>query len=430
MGVVLLSGRLAQNFVLLHYEAGVEELAVYALALAVFGPFRAALTFVPQMTTVVVRGPRSLRDSLRFVVVISLILTAPLALLAWTPLGAKLLPLIYDVSPDRIDRMLLYMRWFTPLVLFQGLSRYGVGLLVQARRTGTVTALRALELGLLVGTLVLGMSLGWHPVLTISMSLVLPRLVHMALAGTLAAVFHHHREPEEDRPLELRELLAFFLPMAGTSLLFSLTRPIIYGFITSLNPAGDPSLPNVDSMVAAVTLASTFTMIFQGAINQFRHLLTTYGTDDLPGVRRFMLRTTAIVTGLMVLTVASPLAGLFFRHLQGATGNTLEMARQAVWVCCLVPVVICWRNYYHGQAMVHQRTGGMLAGGVMRNASVAVAAACLTAGGLYNHITAAAMLPLAFGSEAATVMLFTRSWRRSVVGVKQKQGLDAEPACD
>ncbi len=430
MGVVLLTGRLAQNFVLLHYEAGVEELAVYALALAVFGPFRAALIFVSQMTNVLVRGPKSFRHSLRFVTGISLVLTLPIALLAWTPLGPMLLPFIYDVPPARIARIVLYMRFFTPLILLEGLSRFGEGLLVQAHRTATVTVMHALELALLAGVLATGMWHGWDPVLTISLSLILPRVLYLVLAAGLAALFHHHRHPEEDSALSLREMLAFFLPMAGTSILFSLTRPIIYGFVTALNPTGDPALPNVDVIVAVVSLASTFEAIFLGAVNQFRHLMVTFGRDELAQLRRFMVRTTAVITGLMLVVVATPLAELFFRYLQGATGETLRMVRQAVWVTLVVPGAICWRNYYHGQVMVHRRTGGMLVGALMRDLSVLVGAAALSAVGLYNHVTATAMLPLAFSSEAATVMLLTRSWLRAAGQPGRDRQPEAEPAPD
>ncbi|MCK4284239.1 MAG: hypothetical protein KAX44_07975, partial [Candidatus Brocadiae bacterium] len=48
MAVAFFSGRLFQNYVLLRYEEGVRELAMFALAMAFFHPFRGTLIFAPQ----------------------------------------------------------------------------------------------------------------------------------------------------------------------------------------------------------------------------------------------------------------------------------------------------------------------------------------------------------------------------------------------
>jgi hypothetical protein len=416
MGMAVLLGRLAQNYVLLDYPRGVQELAVFALAYAAFGPFRAGLIFVPHMTNVLVRGPKSLRAALRFVASVCLLLTVPIVLLAWTPLGPLILPRIYDIGTERIARLVLYLRYLSPLIFVFGLSHFFVGLLVQARRTGTVTALRVLEVALVVAVLAVGLRLGWEPVLTISLSIIVPRCAHLLLSGAFVLLLHHHASPEKDEPLPQRRIAAYFLPMLGTSVLFAVTRPIVFAFLTSLNPSGDPALPDVDAMVAGVSLAFTFTMIFHAAVNQFRHLFVTFGKRDPTGVRRFMVRVTGVVTVLLVAAALSPVAETFFRLLQGATGRTLRMATQAMLPLCLVPAAICFRNYYHGIAMVHRRTGGMAVGSVMRNLSVLVLAALLTAVGWYNHVWAAAMLVVGFASEATTVMLWTRGWRQEVLG--------------
>ncbi len=68
-------------------ESGVRELAAFTSALSVCAPFLAALVLVPQMPNVLVRGPTSLRDSLRFVLAACVVLTPGPLVLAWTPLG-------------------------------------------------------------------------------------------------------------------------------------------------------------------------------------------------------------------------------------------------------------------------------------------------------------------------------------------------------
>lgn len=431
MGAVALVGRLAQNRVLMGFEKGVTELAVFTLALAAFGPFRASLIFVPQMSNVLVRGPKSSRSCLRFLITICLVFTLPVVLLGWTQLGAVVLPRIYKADAERVALLQAYLRYFTPLVVIAGTSGFVTGLLVQARRTGMVTLLRAVHIGLLVGMLAVGIGLRMSPIPTIGMSMLLAGVGQLILAGVLHAKFGSGGRHDGDRTLRQGEIAAFFLPMVVTTIFFSLSRPIIFGFLTGLNPEGDPNLPDVDAMVSAVGLAFTLNMLFQAAINQFRNLLVTFGRDDPEGVARFMRRATLVMTALMVVAVASPFAGFFLRRVQDARGDVLTMARQALWPLCLVPAIVAWRNYCHGMTMVHRRTGLMVAGGVARNVSVLVCAPVLVGLGLYNHVTAAVMLALAFAAEAATVSALIRlsRGRPPGPGTEPPEGGTGRPGC-
>ncbi len=410
MGAVSLAGALVQNYVLLGYEAGVRELEVFVLAQAVLGTFAAGTGFTSQMANVLVRGPQSLRAALRFMVTVCLLFTLPLVLMGWTPLGRLVLPHVFDVGPERIAMIVRYLRYLCPLVLIGGVSSFQVGLLVQARRTGMVTMLAATQLGTTVAVLMAGVHFAWDPVATLSLSVIVPALTNLTLTTVLQFTYHHHARPGEDRPLRQREIAAFFLPMVSTALLFTLSRPIIFAFITASHGAAPE---RVEAMVAGVSLAFSFNMLFQAAVNQFRDLFVTFGGRDPQGVRAFMVRATLVLTAMMVLVVATPLCPLFLRHLQGASGPTLHMARQAMWAMLPVPAVIAWRNYFHGLAMVHRRTTGMTAGSFMRNVAIVAFALPLMALGWYNHVAAAAMLVLGFGAEAATVTFYTRTWRRA-----------------
>ena len=412
MSVAMFSGRLVQNWVLLHYEAGERELAVFALALALFNPFRATLAFAPQLANVLVRGPKSFRASLTFLVSTSLVFSVPILLLAWTPLGPLIVPALYNVSDADIRLILLYLRYLAPLVLMGGAARFFEGLLMQAERTGIVSLLRVGNLALLVGVLVLGMWQKWDPVTTLSVSLLVPAAAHLLATGALMLAFRVRHDASEDQPLRQREIAAFFLPMVLTTIMFTLTRPIIFAFLTTLNPRGDPALPSVETLIAAVSLALSVNMLFQANLNQFRNLFVTFGRQDRRGVRRFMVRATGCIAALMTLVVATPVARLFLQHLQGATGETLDMAVDALWVLLLVPPVVGCRNYFHGLAMVRRRTGSMAAGATMRNVSILACAPVLLRLGWYNHVTAAAMMVTGFAAEAATVGLLALRRRR------------------
>lgn len=411
MAAAVFCGRLVQNYVLLHYEEGVRELAVFALALAFIGVFQSTLAFAPQMANVLVRGPKSFRSSFRFLIGTSVVFTVPIVLVAWTPLGARIMPVVYRVSDDDIRLILLYLRYFAPLVLLGGVSLFFEGLLVQARRTGIVSTLRMGNLGVLIGMLLAGSRAGWSPVLTLSLSLVVPLVCHTVATGMLALRFHVRHSGAEDRLLTVREIASFFLPMVATTIMFTLTRPIIFGFLTASAGTGEGGAGRAEAMIAGLSLAFNFNMLFQATVNQFRNLSVTFGTRDLPGLRRFMKRVTIVVALAMAVSVASPLARLFMRYLQGASGAALDVACQALWPLIAVPVVIAFRNYYHGLAMVRRRTVAMAAGGVARNLVIVLCGPVLLALGWYNHVAAAAMLVTGFVAEAATVFRLARSNR-------------------
>jgi hypothetical protein len=260
--------------------------------------------------------------------------------------------------------------------------------------------------------LVLGLRFGWDPVVTLSLSFIVPAAIGMVIAALLVLWLYDYKRLDEDRRLGLRETAGFYMPLVGTTVMFALSRPIIYSLLsgTELDGIGG------ETLVAAVGLAFTFNMLFQSTVNQYRNLMVTFGSEDPEGLRRFMAKVTGGVTAVMLLIVASPAITWFLRDLQNATGDTLRLARQAAWVMCLTPLVVTFRNYFHGMAMTHRRTGSMIVGGLARNGSILAVASALLAAGWYNHVTGAGMLVLGFGAEAAAVCAVTSRWRNELDG--------------
>jgi hypothetical protein len=160
-------------------------------------------------------------------------------------------------------------------------------------------------------------------------------------------------------------------------------------------------------------------MLFQQTVNQFRHLVVAFGREDMAGVQRFMITISGGVSVLLFLSAGTGVSDFFFTRLQGASGPAYEMARQALWIMCLAPAVITWRNYYHGLAMVHRRTFSMGVGGISRNAAIFLFSFILVRLGLYGHLAGAAMMLTGFATEALAVMIFSRAWRRELHGANK-----------
>ena len=149
-----------QNATLARYPEAVTELAILALSLGVFSFFNASQQFIAQLSNVYARSAQGSRRAWRFVVVASLVITAPLLLLATLPQGADLISLIFSINPDVVDRVREYLLLLCPLILLNGQRHYFTGLLAQARLTGWITIFNFIYLGTVIAALITGFALG------------------------------------------------------------------------------------------------------------------------------------------------------------------------------------------------------------------------------------------------------------------------------
>ncbi|MEZ5560304.1 MAG: hypothetical protein R3E86_17385 [Pseudomonadales bacterium] len=385
-----------QNAALARYPEAVRELAVFALAYSTFGFFRACLNFVSQLSNVYARSPTGTRRTFRFVIAASLVIVTPLVVLGHTDAGETALRRLYDIDASLAAQIRAYLVYLAPLVPISALRFFYTGLLIQARLTGWVTSLNVLFLSSVIVGLMVGFAMGFQPVTVMVGAEGLAGVIH--LAATLYVKRVRYRPPErpEHEQLSYRELTAFFVPVSTTGVMFALSRPVLYAFV-SRTPGGILA-------IAAMRVAFDFSMLFQQAANQFRHFFVTFGLDDLPGKRRFMALICAGITGIMLLFAVTPLSNLIWRDVMRIPDDVRALSVQVILVMCLMPAVIIFRNYFHGRLMVERRTAGMAAGGILRVVSIYAASQALFSLGWLNHITASLVLILGFVVEAVVVV--------------------------
>ena len=153
-----------QNGVLARYPEAVQAIATYAIASGTFGMFHACVNFVSQMSNVYGRSTAGRRRCLRFVLKASATITLPLLCIAFTPLGSSALSVVYGVSAEVAADVTLYLQLLAPLMLFDCLRQFCVGLIVQNRLTGWVTLLNVVHRSVVIGALLAGFSWGFAPV--------------------------------------------------------------------------------------------------------------------------------------------------------------------------------------------------------------------------------------------------------------------------
>lgn len=388
-----------QNAALARYPEAVTELAVFALGYGTFGFFRASLNFIAQLSNVFARSETGTRRCHRFVLAVSVIIMGPLILLGWSDAGGRLIAALYGTDAALTARVQEYLIYLAPIILLGAQRFYYTGLLVQARLTGWVTNLNVLFLAIQIAGLVAGFSLGLRPVLVLVGSEVLAVLCQVA--ATLWVKGRYYRLPAiaEHERLTYRELVSFFIPVSMTGVMFALSRPVLYAFVSRA--------PDGLTAIAAMRVAFDFSMLFQQAANQFRHFFVTFGLDDLPGKRRFMALIAVALTGIMLVFALTPLQAWIWRDLMRIPDDVRPLSVQVFFIMCAMPVVIIIRNYFHGALMVERRTAGMALGSVLRVVGIYLGAQVCFSLGQLDHVTASVILLLGFVIETLVVIQAT-----------------------
>ena len=395
-----------QNATLARYPQAVTEIAVLALAHGIFGFFMAGLQFMSQLANVFARSQPALIRVQIFVIAVGLILSLPILGLALTSTGHQLIQTAYGVDASLAWRVADYLLLMTPLLLFTAERHFFMGLLVQARLTGTVTILNLIYLTLVLAALITGFYLGLQPMYVIVGAEVIGVSSLVLLLGAAIRIRYRLPSLEEHQGVTYHELLRFFLPVSTTGVMFALSRPIIFAFATR---ATDSLL-----IVAALRVAFDFTMLFQQAANQFRHFFITFGVDDLATKRQFMTIIAVALTLLAATFALSPLSTLVWGQLMGLSAQLQELANQCVLILSLTPLVLVFRNYYHSQLMLLRRTTGMAWGSFLRVIVIAATCAVLFTTGTLTHTSAAACLLLGFVIEALYAVFAHRNAVRLV----------------
>ncbi len=381
-----------QNATLARYPEAVKELAVVALAHGVFGFFNACLQFISQLSNVYARSPAATRRTWQFVVAASFTIMLPLLLIATTPLGRQLVQMVFGIDASLSEQVSVYLLLMCPLVLLNAQRHYLTGLMIQAHRTGWVTACNFVYLGTVIVVLLIGFTLAWDPPYVIVGAELIGVGVLITILLVAKTLAYQPPEKTEHSEVTFTELIKFFVPVSTTGIMFALSRPVLFAFVSRT--------PNGLLAIAALRIAFDFSMLFQQAANQFRHFFISFGFDDIQAKRRFMGVVALGITAIMAAFALTPLSHWIWGSMMGVPAELMDLSVEVLMIMCLMPAVIVYRNYFHSRLMHLRRTAGMAYGGILRVAGIFILAAATFQLNLLNHLSAAAILILGFVIEA------------------------------
>ncbi len=293
----------------------------------------------------------------RFMVVIGASLTAIHALVAFTPFYYVVMEQLIGAPAEIVQPARLGLMIMVPWSWGTGYRRFGQGVLIRFDHARTVIWGAMLRLGMDGVVLAIGYLSGSAPGIIVATGAIITGVLSEALYTGLRVrpVLRDHLKPAPpvEPSLTLTALLNFYIPLAITVLLTFLIQPLVSAALSRMPEALEslavwPVLIGLLNMWQSVGLGYNETVI---ALLDKPHAIRS--------LRRFTRLLVVLVTGLLVLMVATPLASFWFRQVAGLTPLLADLARQGLWLAVLLPGLRILQSWYQGNIVYSRHTRGV-----------------------------------------------------------------------
>jgi progressive ankylosis protein len=335
------------NAALARQEEFITALASFSVAM-VLHLFVASPSYQNHTVTIaMVRGRRSLQGTIVFVLLVASLVSAALALIAFTPVGDFILGRILGVTGEIADgaREVLGILVFLPF--FTGFRGLFQGLVIQERRT----ALVSFATGVRVGALLLLLAVGsrWYSG---------PSLGAFALLGCIVVEtafmgFFASRCTIPDGDSEEKgtwEILRFAFPLAFSSCLQQ-TIPLLINAIISRLPDGPLAL-------ASFGVIRGFLFLLAGPMRNLQQAyLTLCRTPADYAVLVSFFRRVGGGMGLLMILIAYPLNDLVLGKIMGLNAEMRNYIALPLVFCALFPLLYGAANLLRGYFTGDHLTG-------------------------------------------------------------------------
>ena len=326
------------NAALARQQDFVTSLAAFSVAM-VLHLFLASPSYQNHTVTIaMVRGRRSLRGVVCFVLLVATYVSAMLCLVAFTPVGHFVLRDLLGVNEAIAEgaRSVLGILVFLPF--FTGFRGLFQGLVIRARRTGLVSFATGVRIAALFLFLTIGGRWFSGPA-TGAFALLSCIIVETGLMGFFA--FRCRLSPTGETERGTAEILRFAFPLAYSSCLQQ-TIPLLINAVISRLPDGPAAL-------ASFGVIRGFLFLLAGPM---RNLQQTYLTlvksrDDYRALVIFLRRTGGGLA-LLLLLVAFPLNGLILGRIMGLEQGLRSYIALPLACCAIYPVLYGLSNLLRG----------------------------------------------------------------------------------
>ena len=429
-GIMMSAGQPIVHAGLARLESPELVLAAYGVAAYVAVLLEAPIIMLLPAANALVANEASYRLTRNFMLAMNAFLTVLTALVAfWTPLYnlmfMTLLQFPTEVAQAARPALMVLILW--PGLI--GIRRFYQGILIRFGNTrivglGTVGRLATMIFTLLMGiwffpehgVLVGGVALASGVFADTTIAVISAR--RLLITGAL----RQETEPTPEAAKDIRAFSRFFLPLAITSTLRIIARPLL---LSGIARSYLPMLP-----LAAFPVALGTTQLAAGHLQMMQQVVVAKVRDGTSF--RVVTRFTYLVAGgssaLLALIALSPLSNLYHGTIIGLTGPMLGMANMALLLLVFMPLLTGLQAYHQGLLIRVGRTIPVNIAALM-NVLLLVTTVNVVAVNTQwpGHLIAAVVLPLALAIE----VLLLRYWTKPVVwelatGTPKRKKTDAE----
>jgi hypothetical protein len=321
------------------------NLAAYGVVFSVAMIIESPVIMLLAAGTALSRGAVSYRRLLRFSHLLMGGLTVLHLSIGLTPLFDVVMRRIIGAPVEVAELGRSAFLALTPWSASVGYRRLWQGVLIRHDRTGVVPVTIAVRLAVTAVLLLIGYSLGRYSGIFVGAVAISAGVVAAAVAAYLFArpvvrrsLSASVREPD---PLSWRELYAFYMPLALTSLILLAARPLLTVAISRL-PEALGSLAVWPVLLSVTFLGRSISMSYQEvgiAMLQDRRSLLM--------LQRFARMLGAVMLLVFVAFARSPLAAIWFGDVVGLSVPLIQMTRLPMLIIAVVPgvsAVISWKR--------------------------------------------------------------------------------------
>ncbi|MGC9466995.1 MAG: hypothetical protein ACP5HS_00250 [Anaerolineae bacterium] len=256
------------------------------------------------------------------------------------------------IEPGRIGLMIM-----TPWTFAIAYRRFQQGAMIRfghTRSVGIGTAIRLTANGLvLLGGYLLQRIPGIVVASSAVVTGVVAEAVYVGLRMRPIARYQIHSAPRSGDPLTLRAFVAFYVPLALTSL--------ISFFVSPIGSAAMSRMPNALGSLAAWPVING--LVFMLRSPGLAYSEVTVALLDEPetfrDLRRFATVLGVALLALAALTVATPLALLWLREVMAVPSDLVVLSRDALALSLLLPPLAVLQSWFQGVIVHSKRTRGI-----------------------------------------------------------------------
>lgn len=326
---------------------------VYPLALIVESPIIMLLA----ASTALSRDGESYRRLYRFTMRSGMLLTVLHLLIAATPLYYVVVQGVIGAPAEIVEPSRIGLLIMTPWAWSIGYRRFNQGVLIRfdhSRAVGTGTGIRLAADALVLAA---GYSYGRLPGVVVAtvaiIAGVLSEAIYVGLRVRPVLRDEVRPAPQIAPPLSFGQFIAFYVPLAMTSLLNLLVQP--------LGSAALSRMPMALASLAAWPVVSGLSFLFRSPGVAFNEVVVALIEE--PGavrqLRRFTQILSLVTTALLVAVVTTPLAVFWLRDLSALPPELVALSRPILWLLLPLPALLATQSWYQGAIVSGRQTRGI-----------------------------------------------------------------------